>query len=393
MNRETLAKANYGLLKTAWLKRLQKEYLDIIWRHSLKITPATLSLTGSGKVWGQWQAESRRIVISEELISSHPWRAVKGILGHEVAHQMAGELAGGRAAGEKPHGLTFQQMGKRLGLDPFYLKATVELKEECPKPWPDSDLPPAEEKKIRLLEKVQKLMALSGSPVAAEAQAAMDAAARLMARHNLEELAEHGGSKGVYETRVVELNSPRLSATLALAAHILNRHFFVETIFVPSYNPSIDVEEKSLEIMGRPENVRLAEHVFRFLLERSESLWQQYRSKHKGGGLRARNSFLNGLMEEFCRKLDDAANSSEDGSAEGFSALVLAGDRGLKDYIKLRHPRVSTARTGRRAHCPASEQAGRAAGRALNLNSPVEFDRRGGQGFSGFLPVRGSNEK
>ena len=131
---------------------------------------------------------------------------------------------------------------------------------------------------------------------------------------------------------------------------------------------------------GRPENTCLAEHVFHFLLERSESLWQEYRRTHRGGGLVARNSFILGLLQGFDQKLDDAATEGPEqpaGQAEGgFSALVLAKDRGLNDYFKKRHPRVRTHQPGRRRRfCPDSDQAGRAAGQALNLNRPLNDGR------------------
>lgn len=386
-------KAEWGKLRAAWLRRVQKAYCDLLWRYSLKMDPASLSLMNGKNAWGRWLEDQGRIMISEELILNHPWEAVMGILGHEVAHQMVSRLGGLPARLEPPHGPAFQAMAARLGLDPFYRRPTVDLKEDSPAPLPDRDLPPAESKSAQALEKVKKLLALSGSPVAAEAQAAMNAAARLMARHNLDRLAEAGlNNSQAYEYRAIELGTNRLSSRLALIAHILNRHFFVETIFVPGYNPLTDTEEKILEIMGRPENSRLAEHVFYFLLERSESLWQEYHRTHQGGGLTARNSFIIGLLEGFNRKLDEAAAASAGDLAAappetGFSALVLAKDKGLAGFIKTRHPRVTTGRgSGRRRFCPESNRAGQAAGRALCLNNPVE-NRANRSQAAMFLPA------
>lgn len=368
-------KSELSRFKKAWLRQLQKAYLNLLWRHGLKMSGASLELMRGQGVWGRWDEKKRRILISEELLN-HPWPAVLGILGHETAHQMVSDLGGPAATQEAPHGPAFRRMGARLGLAPFYLSSTVELMADCPRPWPDPEEPPALDKSARVLEKVKKLLALSGSPVEAEAQAAMDAAARLMARHNLEALEESPDVAGVYEYRTIELKSNRLDTRLALIAHILNRHFFVETVFVPGYDPRSDSEEKNLELMGRPENTRLAEHVFHFLMERSESLWQAYHRRHRGGGHIARNSFINGLLEGFEAKLTQAAarESLEAEAAEaGFSALVLAKDRGLAEFIQRRHPRLSTVRTGRRRrYCPESGQAGRRAGDSLNFNRPVE---------------------
>ncbi len=377
----------FSRFKQAWLRQLQKAYLNILWRHGLKIDGAALALMRGQGLWGRWDEGRHVILISEELILNHPWPAVLGILGHEVAHQLVSELLGGQAAAETAHGPCFRRMGARLGLDPFYLEPRVELMADCPRPWPDPNLPPAVDKSARVLEKVKKLLALSGSPVEAEAQAAMNAAARLMARHNLDALDESSESGQGYEYRTIELKTNRLSTRLALIARILNRHFFVETVFVPGYDCRSDTEEKNLELMGRPENTRLAEHVFHFLMERSESLWRDYHHRHRGGGHIARNSFINGLLEGFDARLNKAAeletnNTFETGAS--FSALILARDRGLGDYIQRRHPRLSTVRTGRgRRYCPDSERAGRRAGSALNFNRPL--DSRNSGGDSGLL--------
>jgi hypothetical protein len=307
---------------------------------------------------------------------NHPWAAVLGILGHEVAHQLATDL-GGAAPGDTAHGRVFQSMAARLGLDAFYRRAAVEIMGDCPRPWPEPEAGGPADEGARALEKVRKLLALSASPVAAEAQAAMNAAARLMARHNLDVLGRDlSEADEVYERRIIELKTGRIQARLAAIAVILNRHFFVETIFVPGYNALADAEEKNLELLGRPENTRLAEHVFHFLLERAESLWREHRRNSRGGGLVARNSFISGLLRGFDQKLTEAAAESAEAlglkGAGGFSALVLSRDQGLKDFVRRRHPRLKFVRAGGRYYCPDSEQAGRQAGRALNFNRPLE---------------------
>jgi hypothetical protein len=221
-----------------------------------------------------------------------------------------------------------------------------------------------------VLEKVRKLLALAGSPVAAEAQAAVSAAARLLARHNLD-LAESAEPDQALECLRIPLAVRRLDRRLTLISHILGRHFFVKTIFVPGYDPRTDRESQDLEILGRPENVRLAEHVCRFLLERTETLWQDYLRRHPGGGLAARHSFMGGLLAGFDRKLE--AGAAPAGGSGGFSALVPIRDRALEVFFRRRHPRVTRAggRNGLRRHCPESARAGRAAGAALTVHRPL----------------------
>ncbi|MDR2725172.1 MAG: SprT-like domain-containing protein [Candidatus Adiutrix sp.] len=356
--------------RAAWLRQLRKNYDNLLWRHRLSAPPVSLGLMKSARLWGRWLERERRLVLSEELILEQPWPAVLGILAHETIHQLAGDLTPPEVRrGQRPHGPAFQALGVRLGVDPFYLKPSVDLCAPCPRPWPGDEAAPLPDRAVRVLEKVRKLLALAGSPVAAEARAAMSAAARLLARHNLE-LAEAGPAEQTLEYCRIPLAVRRLDRRLTLISHILSRHFFVKAIFVPGYDPRADQENHDLEVLGRPENTRLAEHVCLFLLERSETLWREYRRRHPGGGLTARHSFINGLLSGFDRKLE--AGAAEAGSPGGFSALVPVRDRALESFYRRRHPRVARAgRGGGRRHCPESARAGRAAGAALTFHRPL----------------------
>lgn len=362
-----------GRLKKSWLRQLQRAYQGLAAPFQPALKPASLGLMSGKKAWGRWSERERTILISEELIIKHPWSAVEGILGHEIIHQAVSELGGPAARQEPPHGPSFQRFGIERGLHPFYLSASVDLAETCPEPLPGRDESGPEDKSAQVMEKVRKLLALSNSPVLAEAQAAMNAAARLMARHNLDLLDEAPDNRE-YEYRTVELEGNRIQIRSTLIAGILGRHFFVQCIFTSGYDALHDKEIKCMELLGRPENTRLAEHVHHFLMERTESLWREYYRNNRGGGLVARNSFIIGLLQAFDQKLDEAAAASTDlgGGEEGFSALVLAKDQGLKQFFKRRYPHVVHKRSGRRRYNPEAGSAGEAAGRALNLNRPVE---------------------
>jgi len=360
---------NGAAFRGAWLRQLRRAYDHLLWRHGLSVPPVSLGLMKSDRLWGRWLERERRLVLSEELLTGQPWPAALGILAHETIHQLVGDLTPAETRrGQRPHGPSFQALGTRLGVDPFYLKPVVDLRGPCPRPWPANGAEELPDRGRQVLEKVRKLLALSGSPVAAEAQAAMSAAARLLARHNLD-LAEAGAERGL-ECLRIPLAVRRLDRRLTLISHILGRHFFVKTIFVPGYDPRTDRESLDLEVLGRPENVRLSEHICHFLLERAETLWRDYQRRHPGGGLAARHSFINGLLTGFDRKLE--AGAAEAGASGGFSALVPARDRALESFYLRRHPRVTRAGGGGlRRHCPESARAGRAAGAALTFHRPV----------------------
>ncbi|MDR2935118.1 MAG: SprT-like domain-containing protein [Candidatus Adiutrix sp.] len=374
--------------KGAWLRQLRRAYDHLLWRHGLSVPPVSLGLMKSALIWGRWLERERRLVLSEDLLTGQPWPAVLGILAHEAVHQLVGDLTPAEVRrGQRPHGQAFQALGTRLGVDTFYLKAAVDLRGACPRPWPAGEGGDLPDRGRRVLEKVRKLLALAGSPVAAEAQAAMNAAARLLARHNLD-MAEAGADQPL-ECLRIPLAVRRLDRRLALISHILGRHFFVKTIFVPGYDPRTDRESLDLEVLGRPENVRLSEHIVNFLLERSETLWRDYLARHPGGGLAARHSFINGLLAGFDSKLEAGA-AEEAGVSGGFSALVPVKDRALEAFYCRRHPRVTRAggRRGRRRHCPESARAGRAAGAALSFNRPLTGSgRRAPAGPAPALPA------
>lgn len=379
MVRDRQARGAVGKLKAAWLRQVQKAYLNILWQHQLKLTPAILGLTTGKGAWGRWVERERRILLSQEIFQ-FPWAAVMGILSHEVAHQMVSELISPvHRRGETAHGSLFWQMGTRLGLDPFYLSSSVDLKEHTPQPWPRWKKEPVEQKSVQILAKIQKLLALSSSPVAAEAQAALDAAARLMARHNLEML-EDTSQEQPHVARIIELKARRLDSRLVLLAHILNKHFFVQTIFVPGYDPATDKESHDLELLGRPENTQLAQHLFHFLLERSETLWKAWHKDHRGGGLAARNSFIQSLLDNFSQKLDQVAIKEPgqgSGVKESSSALILAKDVGLEEFKQRRHPHLKCTRSGGRWYNPVAGQAGAEAGKALNFHRPLDGETQG----------------
>ena len=227
--------------KKAWLRQLQKAYANLLWQKGLKVkVPASLALMKNKSAWGRWIEKEGRILISEELILEHPWPAVLGILGHEIVHQLVSDRPVASREAQSVHGPLFKFMGAKLGLDQFYLQASVDLKEECPRPWPDHTADQLRDDSARVLDKVRKLLALSGSPVEAEAQAAMKAAARLMARHNLDRLEEPGGRQADdYGYRLIALHAARLHSRLGLLSSLLVRHFFVKTLFTPrSYPPT-----------------------------------------------------------------------------------------------------------------------------------------------------------
>src|SRR5690606_5354246 len=113
---------------------------------------------------------TRRIRVSRALIREHASPIVLEVLAHEMAHQFVLEVLG--VEHEGPHGPTFTEVCRTRRTD-----ATA-----CRPPAP----PVAAAPEQRPLRKVRRLLALADSRNPHEAQAAMDAAHRLMRKHNIE---------------------------------------------------------------------------------------------------------------------------------------------------------------------------------------------------------------
>ena len=83
-------------LSRIWLLRLVKEYKNILYWYRIKgLSPANLRLGEGTSTLGTWNAESRTISISRNMIAYAPWEVVCQILRHEMAHQIADERLGG----------------------------------------------------------------------------------------------------------------------------------------------------------------------------------------------------------------------------------------------------------------------------------------------------------
>jgi len=226
----------------------------------------------------------------------------------------------------------------------------------------------------RVLERVAKLLALAGSPNEHEAQAAMNAAQRLMLKHNLERV--RSGARRGFEFKHLGDPTGRVGEAARLLVSILGEFFFVEVIWVPVWRVLEGQRGTVLEVCGTPENVALADYVHHFLTHTSERLWREHK---RAAGLRGntdRRAYLAGVMAGFREKLDDERRGKQ---AEG---LVWVGDPQLEGFFRTRHPRTRVRRHTGSAGTPAHAD-GRAAGREIVLRRGIEAAPGGQRGLLG----------
>jgi hypothetical protein len=177
-----------AVLEAELIRRLAREYA---WRNELhfdrKLRAPLIALSDAERRLGAWHRGTRRLEISRRLVAIRPWTEVIEVLKHEMAHQFVHEVLGEHE--ESAHGPSFAKVCRERGID-----ARAAGLVNADRGVDDTS---------RVLDKVQKLLALAGSSERHEAEAAMRKAHELMLRHNLD--SAHGADTG-YE--VTHLGDP-----------------------------------------------------------------------------------------------------------------------------------------------------------------------------------------
>jgi len=274
------------------------------------------------------------------------------VLKHEMAHQYVHEVLG--ILDENAHGPAFRGVCQRLGIDASAAGLPADRSEDAGE--------------ARVLERIAKLLALAESANVNEAQAAMNAAQRLMLKYNIDAVAERR-ERG-YGYRHLGKPTGRVTEAERRLASILGKHFFVEVIWVPVYRPLEGKRGTVLEICGTHANLEMASYVHAFLTRTADQLWNAHKKARGVRGNRDRRTFAAGVMAGFDEKLSVQRDVTR---SEG---LVWVKDADLGKYYRTRHPRIQNVRYAGNPRTEAHAD-GRAAGRKIVLHKPV------GQGPSG----------
>lgn len=334
------------------------------------LMPPTLGLHAGEHRLGFWQGATRTLSLAEELVMTRSWGVVLEVLKHEMAHQYVHEILG--RTDETAHGASFQAVCAKLGID-----ATATG-------LPDQDAArsrEADSAEAKLLQRVARLLALAESSNIHEAEAAMNEAQRLLLKHNLDAGRARPGqgerererARRGYSFRHLGPVRARVDESARLVAMILGRHFFVEAIWVQSYDAAAGRRGSVLEVCGSVDNLELAAYVHDFLHAAGERLWLEHKASTglRGRGQdRDRRTYLAGVMVGFAERL---AKQEEAQRTEG---LVWRGDADLDIFFRRRHPHI---RRVYQKGQPRSEarQEGQRAGRELVLHRPLRAPSAG----------------
>jgi hypothetical protein len=337
-------------LEAALLLELAEQYRHLAlayFKGNLRLPQ--FDLVNSRARLGRWIPETRIIELSRPLVLEQPWGVVVEVLTHEMAHQYVGEVLGEQ--GESAHGPRFRAVCTKLGID----AAASGM------PVPTSGGQQGEQGKVG--ERIARLLALAESPNVHEAEAAMAAAQRLLLKHNLD-LRSTRTAQGYAWKHLGEPTGRTTEAERVLSL-ILDKHFFVEAIWVPVYRAALGKRGSVLEICGTPENVEIAEYVHGYLVQTAARLWAEHKVEQGIFSNRERRTFLAGVMSGMNEKLSREAKESEN------AGMVWVADGDLEDFFRRRHPHVRRVRYAGQRRTDAYAH-GREAGKKIVIHKGVK---------------------
>jgi len=314
-----------NILKTAWIRQLKADWKTANYHYfkdSLRLP--NLELSNAEGVLGKWKGGYyRRLSISTVLINNYDWEYVQEVLYHEMVHQYVEEVLGIRE--ESPHGEMFRQICLENGID-YTVTGDIQSWVERRK---NSSAISSENHKI--LDKVQKLLALAQSANEHEARNAMAKAHEFLLKHNLS-LLELKTTWNYVHKQIGEVG--RRNPIKSIISSIICRFFFVEAVWTFGYDQHKDRSGQILEIYGTPDNIAMAEYVYDYLQNISEILWIEHKERKKIYGNRHRRSFIYGLLNGFYNKLEERFIEHKS------KTLVWKGDPRLKEFYRRRNPKL-----------------------------------------------------
>lgn len=304
-----------------------------------------LALDDASDRLAAWDRRHRTVIVSRRFVATASWVAVREVLKHECAHQFVDEVL--QIHDETAHGPTFRRVCEDKGIDP---RAAGVIVDGAPHDR-DAEIE-------RVLRRVEKLLALAQSDNAAEAEAAANAAQRLMLEHNLAVL----GRPRRYVVRALGAPVARMHAHEKLLGVLLSKHYFVDVIIVRAWMHDAGRMGSVIEVAGAAENVEMASWVHDFLLDAAERSFHEA-ARTRGLPGRERLPFFAGFMMGVADTLGQGAKASAE------KGLIWIGDADLADFVHRRHPRVRRGRIG--GQLRDGHAAGREAGQDVVIHKPV----------------------
>jgi hypothetical protein len=330
--------------------------------HRNKMNKPLFSLRDMNGKWGYWSGEKNEICLSRNLVLDHPWDAVREILLHEMAHQLAEQVLD--AHDEAPHGQKFKQACFLLRASPRASDNFRPLDERISKDSPNPE--------DRILIRVRKLMALAQSKNQHEAEAAMTKAHELISKYNVDLLARDDNRHFVS----VFVGSPALRHFREdyHLSNLLQKYYFAYGIWVPSYVMEKSKMGRVLEISGTVQNIRIAAYIHDFIRHFINARWDEY-NRGKGHNRYRKTDFAVGVIEGFRSKLSTRTNKGKDDMDTW--GLMEIQDPLLQEHVNYRYPHTSNVRGRALNNDKHILKDGKAIGRDLVIHKGISKRGKG----------------
>jgi hypothetical protein len=188
--------------------------------------------------------------------------------------------------------------------------------------------------KTALIEKLQKILALTTSPIEGEAAAATAMLQKMLAQHNLDiaDLERRGASAPSVEEKDHDLGKAAFQWKLDLAAAVAS-HFFCVAL--------IDRRTKTVRFVGRPDNVEAMKSLYAWLIDQIKLICSTRRREYLLENphdhidpLRWQVQFGVGIVSRLGDRLLELKAKQQD---EAGSALIIHHESEISDYLESKY--------------------------------------------------------
>lgn len=213
--------------------------------------------------------------------------------------------------------------------------------------------------KEKVIDKIQKLLALATSPNEHEAKLAADKANEILIQYNLT-MQEVDRQMSEYETNDV-FHSARVLQEETFVCSILKGFFFVDVIYKKRLRQGTTVC-----LIGEATNVQVAAYVRSFLINSFKRLWNEYR-KSTGAESSSKRAYYLGLTRGLEAQLQATRSS-----IQADRQMVLVKDPNIEKYKRELFTNIKTVSFNPIRLDGNAMSAGAEAGKSLRISRGIE---------------------
>lgn len=223
----------------------------------------------------------------------------------------------------------------------------------------------------RIIDRIQKLLALATSPNENEARLAAERASELLLRHNLsmQQIKAQPGAELDGYVEHIAYDAPRRLTEQKYILPIIATHFFVKIVRVRRLKNG----PVQFVFLGKEVNVQIATYVHDFLLSKFPELWAAYKAAHTVRG-DSKSSYYTGLAAGITAQLETKRQA-----VQTETGLIVMDDPNIERFLAKVIPNTKTAAGWR--HNVSDEDAvnaGMEHGRNLSIHRGLNAQRADG---------------